>query len=239
VVERGEEGVVGVEQWAELRREYFVRGVSIKELVRRTGLSRNTVRPALRSSTPPRYERAPSALKLDPFKDEIHRLLKRDPRLPGQRGRELITPLGFDGGKTIVDDYLREVRPFFAVPRTYQRTVYPVPTTCPATDPFAGRSGRFECSEHLPENRGVPGSSPGLAIQNRLQTRDLPILRMAYSASCLGTRLGTDGQASVSTETGRPVFIRVSDRVRDKPDTIPVVVSRFKSGPKRQSSGSP
>jgi lambda repressor-like predicted transcriptional regulator len=36
--------LVGVEQWAELRREHFVGGVSIKELSRRTGLSRNTVR---------------------------------------------------------------------------------------------------------------------------------------------------------------------------------------------------
>jgi hypothetical protein len=43
------EGLVGVEQWAELRREHFVRGVSIKELVRRTGLSRNTIRVALRA----------------------------------------------------------------------------------------------------------------------------------------------------------------------------------------------
>ena len=44
--------------------------------------------------------------------------------MPGQRIRELIAPLGFDGGKTIVDDYLREVRPLFVPPRTYQRTVY-------------------------------------------------------------------------------------------------------------------
>ena len=44
--------------------------------------------------------------------------------MPGQRIRELIAPLGFDGGKTIVDDYLREVRPLFEPPRTYQRTVY-------------------------------------------------------------------------------------------------------------------
>ena len=28
---------------------------------------------------------------------EIHRLLRGDPRLPGQRIRELIAPLGFDG----------------------------------------------------------------------------------------------------------------------------------------------
>jgi transposase len=116
--------LVDVEQWAELRREHFVRGVSIKELVRRTGLSRNTVRAALRSSRPPGYERGPAGSKLDPFKGEIRVLLKRDPALPGQRIRELIEPLGFDGGKTIVDDYLREVRPLFLTPRTYQRTIY-------------------------------------------------------------------------------------------------------------------
>jgi transposase len=116
--------VLDVERWAELRREHFVRGVSIKELVRRTGLARNTIRVALRSEAPPRYERSVAGSKLDPFKDEIHELLRRDPRLSGVRVRELIEPLGFEGGKTIVDDYLREVRPLFLRPRTFQRTVY-------------------------------------------------------------------------------------------------------------------
>lgn len=115
--------MLDVERWAELRREHFVGGVSIKELARRHGIDRNTVRRALRSDSLPVYQRA-SVSKLDPFKDEIHRLLKADPKLPGQRIRELIAPLGFDGGKTIVDDYLREVRPLFAPPpRTFQRTV--------------------------------------------------------------------------------------------------------------------
>jgi transposase len=73
----------------------------------------------------PAYRREPAGSKLDLFKDEIHRLLRADPKLPGQRIRELIAPLGFEGGKTIVDDYLREVRPLFApAPRTFQRTVY-------------------------------------------------------------------------------------------------------------------
>jgi transposase len=46
--------VLGVEQWAELRRLHFVGGVSIRELARRTGLDRKTVRRALRSELPPR-----------------------------------------------------------------------------------------------------------------------------------------------------------------------------------------
>jgi hypothetical protein len=42
-----ERGVLDEEGWAELRREHFVRGVSIKELARRTGMSRNTIRAAV------------------------------------------------------------------------------------------------------------------------------------------------------------------------------------------------
>ena len=116
--------MLDVERWAELRREHFVRGVAIKALVRRTGLSRNTVRVALRSDAPPVFRCPERPSKLDPFKNEIHRLLGDDPRLTGVRVRELIEPLGFDGGKTVVDDYLREVRPLFLKPRTHQRTVY-------------------------------------------------------------------------------------------------------------------
>jgi transposase len=116
--------LLDVEGWAELRRDHFVRGVSIKELARRTGMSRNTIRAALRASAPPNYQRPPAPSKLDPFKDEVHRLLKADPLLTGQRIRELIAPLGYAGAKTILDDYLREVWPLFDPPRTYQRTIY-------------------------------------------------------------------------------------------------------------------
>jgi transposase len=116
--------MVLVERWAELRRQHFVGGVSIKELARRSGLSRNTVRAALRAERAPRYERPAAVSKLEPFKEEIHRLLKDDPGLSGVRVREEILPLGFAGGKTIVDDYLREVRPLFELPRTFQRTIY-------------------------------------------------------------------------------------------------------------------
>jgi transposase len=138
--------LLDVERWAELRREHFVRGVSIKELARRTGLSRNTVRLALRSQSPPRYERAVAPSKLDPFKQEIHELLRRDPKLPGVRVRELIEPLGFQGGKSIVDDYLREVRPLFAPARTFQRTVYRPGEIC--------QWDLWETSEHVPVGHG-------------------------------------------------------------------------------------
>jgi transposase len=89
----------------------FVRGLSIRDIHRRTGLHREAIRRALASDGAPVYRRPPAGSKLDPFKDEIDRLLAADPRLSGQRVRELIAPLGFEGGQTIVDDYGREVRP--------------------------------------------------------------------------------------------------------------------------------
>jgi transposase len=68
-VRAGEEGVLEVERWAELRREHFVRGASIRALAERSGLSRNTVRRALRSESPPTFRRPERPSKLDPFKD--------------------------------------------------------------------------------------------------------------------------------------------------------------------------
>jgi transposase len=122
---KGGERVVCVEQWAELRREHFVAGKSIKRLVRETGLSKNTIRRALRSEAPPSYQRVPKVRILEAFKPEIHRLLTEDPKLPGVRVRELLEPLGCTAGKTVVDDYLREVRPLFARPaRTFARAIY-------------------------------------------------------------------------------------------------------------------
>ena len=118
--------MVGVEQWAEIRRLHFVEGCRSGEIGAADGAaSQHDPAGVAPASEPPGYRRAPAGSKLDPFKDEIHRLLREDPKLPGVRVRELLEPLGCDGGKTIVDDYLREVRPLFAPPpRTFQRTVY-------------------------------------------------------------------------------------------------------------------
>ena len=117
--------MVRVEQWAEIRRLYFVERLSIREIVRRSGHGRNTIRRALRSAEAPRYRRPSRPSKLDPFRDEVHRLLREDPRLPGTRVRELLGEQGYAGSKTILDDYLREVRPLFLPrPRTFQRTCY-------------------------------------------------------------------------------------------------------------------
>jgi transposase len=138
--------VVGVEQWAEIRRLYRVELVSIREISRRTGLHRKTIGRALAASEPPRYSRPASGSKLDPFKDWICEQLAAEPRIQSQRLREMADELGYEGGKSIFDDYVREVRPRFLASRTFQRTVY--------------RPGEliqcdlWEPSEHVPVGHG-------------------------------------------------------------------------------------
>jgi hypothetical protein len=116
--------VVGVEQWAEIRRMHRVERLSIREIGRRTGLHRRTIRRALANDEPPRYRRPSTPSKLDSFKPWICEQLRADPRIPSQRLREMAGELGYEGGKTIFDDYVRELRPRFLVRRTFQRTVY-------------------------------------------------------------------------------------------------------------------
>jgi hypothetical protein len=116
--------VVGVQQWAEIRRLVLVEGRSQREVARLTGLARDTVAKAVGSDTPPKYSRVPASSKLDPFREWVCEQLRVDPTIQAQRLRELASELGYEGGKTIFDDYVREVRPRFLVRRTFQRTIY-------------------------------------------------------------------------------------------------------------------
>jgi len=202
--------VLDVERWAELRREHFVRGVSIKELARRFGVDRNTVRRALRADEPPVYRRAPAGSKLDAFKPEIHRLLADDAALTGQRIRELIAPLGFDGGKTIVDDYLREVRPLFATPRTFQRTVYRPGEICqfdlwqPRAEVPVGH-GQTRRAWVVVACLGYSRAGAG-ALVFTTQIADLlfGIRRCLWSLGALPETLVWDRQSGLHAHAGRP-----------------------------------
>jgi transposase len=203
--------LVDVEQWAEIRRMHFVGGVSIREIARRTGRDRNTVRRALRSTRPPRYERRPAPSKLDPFKEEIYRLLREDPKLPGQRIRELIEPLGYAGGKTILDDYLREVRPLFSPPpRVFQRTVYRPGEVCQfdlwePSGPVAVGHGQRRRGWVVVACLGYSRAGAGALIFSK-QTPDLlwGIARCLWSLGGLAQTLVWDRQAGIHARDGRP-----------------------------------
>jgi transposase len=74
--------VLKVEDWAEIRRLHRADGVPIKEIARRLGVARNTVRAALASDRPPTYRRATRGSVVDPFEPQIRALLRDWPRMP-------------------------------------------------------------------------------------------------------------------------------------------------------------
>jgi transposase len=116
--------VVGVEQWAEIRRLVLVERRSQRQVAKSLGIARDTVARAVASGSPPRYARPPAVSKLDPFREWICEQLLADPSIQSLRLREMAAELGYAGGKTVFDDYVREVRPRYLVRRTFQRTVY-------------------------------------------------------------------------------------------------------------------
>jgi transposase len=202
--------VVDVEQWAEIRRMHFVAGLSIKEIARRMGRDRNTIRRALRSDAPPRYARWARPSKLDSFREEIHRLLGEDGQLPGQVVRERLQELGYAGGKTIVDDYVREIRPIITPPRTFQRTAYRPGEVC--------QFDLWEPSDKVPvgavEHRrgwvvvaclGYSRAGAGALIFSK-ETPDLlwGIARCLWQLGGLPRLLVWDRQAGLCTRDGRP-----------------------------------
>lgn len=71
-----------MEDWAEIRRLHRAEGVPIKEIARRLGVARNTVRTALTSDRPPTYRRVTRGSVVDPFEPQIRALLKEWPRMP-------------------------------------------------------------------------------------------------------------------------------------------------------------
>ena len=86
-------------------------GKSVRSISRETGLSRNTVRHYLRAQgIPERKARKKRGSKLDPFQKEIQEMMKL-----GIFNCEVIygklKELGYQGGKTIIKDYVKAFRP--------------------------------------------------------------------------------------------------------------------------------
>jgi transposase len=113
--------VIDVEDWAEIRRLHRAEGMGIKGIARRLGVARNTVRDALRSDEPPRYERAGKGSAVDAVEPEIRRLLGEFPQMPATVIAERI---GWNRGITVLRDRVAELRPLFVPPDPCQRTHY-------------------------------------------------------------------------------------------------------------------
>ena len=87
-------------------------GLSCREIARETGHSRNTVRKYLRdgASTQARKAKPQRVSKLDPYKDEVNRLVS-DGLLSVPAIMSRIVPLGYNAKESILRTYVRSIRP--------------------------------------------------------------------------------------------------------------------------------
>jgi transposase len=122
-VEPGRDRVLIVEDWAEIRRLRRSEGVSISEIARVVGCSRNTVKAALASDGPPRYERTPAGSRVDGFEPRIRELLKAVPTMPATVIAERV---GWPYGIRTLSGRVAELRPAYLPPDPAGRTVYAV-----------------------------------------------------------------------------------------------------------------
>jgi transposase len=115
------EGVLSVEDWAEIRRLHRAEGLAIKLIARTLGISRNTVRAAITSDGPPKYERKSAGSIVDTAEPRIRELLAAYPTMPATVIAERI---GWDRGLTVLKDRIRELRPAYLPPDPASRTAY-------------------------------------------------------------------------------------------------------------------
>jgi transposase len=99
-----------MEEWL-LILDLYSQGFWIGEISKQTGFDRKTVRKYLQLKTLPEPQKRPGRKsKLDLFKPYILEKLKEGPYTAARLYRE-IKEMGFDGGKTIVKDFVQKVRP--------------------------------------------------------------------------------------------------------------------------------
>jgi predicted transcriptional regulator len=108
------------EQINTIHRLHWSEHWSVRKIARHLHLGRRTISQYL--VTPARSAaRRQRASKLDPFKATIAELLEQDAKASAVVIAQRLRPLGFDGGLSILKDYLHAVRAHTAVQRAYVR----------------------------------------------------------------------------------------------------------------------
>ena len=110
-----------MEDWAEIRRLHRAEGMPIKVIARVLGCSKNTVKSALVSDEPPRYERPRRGSVVDVVEPRIRELLAGCPTMPATVIAERI---GWGRSLTVLRERVAELRPVYLPPDPASRTAY-------------------------------------------------------------------------------------------------------------------
>ena len=101
-----------MEDWALIRR-FVAEGVPQRQVARDLGIGRETVRRALASDGPPKYERRPAATAFEPFEARVRAILEDHPEMPAT---VLAERVGWEGSITWFRDNVRGLRPLYRKP---------------------------------------------------------------------------------------------------------------------------
>jgi transposase len=96
--------VITREEWVDIV-SLHRQGLSIRAISARLGVSRNTVRAALRREGPPSRQARVLPSKLDPYKDYLLARLAEFPELSAVALAEEIRALGYEGGLSILKEF--------------------------------------------------------------------------------------------------------------------------------------
>lgn len=110
-----------MEDWAEIRRLHRAERVPIKTIARTLRVSRNTVRAALASEGPPKYERKRAGSAVDAFEEAIREQLDLVPTMPATVIAERV---GWTRGITVFKERVAELRPAYLPVDPASRTTY-------------------------------------------------------------------------------------------------------------------
>jgi len=113
--------VLSVEDWAEIRRLRRAEQMPIAQIARVLGISRNTVKAALASDGPPRYQRPSKGSVADEFQPRVRELLQAFPEMPST---VIAQRIGWPYSIRTLSGKVAELRPLYLPPDPASRTVY-------------------------------------------------------------------------------------------------------------------
>lgn len=108
------------DQISELHRLHWVEKWPLRKIARQLHIGRRTIAKYLETPAP-KPSRRERAHKIEPWKAAIGELLEKDPDANAPVIAQHLKPLGFNGGLTIIKDYLRAVRKNSVARRAYVR----------------------------------------------------------------------------------------------------------------------
>ncbi|GAA1204614.1 IS21-like element ISMbo1 family transposase [Pseudonocardia alaniniphila] len=110
-----------MEDWAEVCRLHRSEQMPIRAIARHLGISKNTVKKALVSDVPPRYQRPRKGSIVDVMEPQIRALLLEFPTMPSM---VIMERIGWTRGRTVLFDRIAELRPLFVPADPVSRTEY-------------------------------------------------------------------------------------------------------------------